>query len=371
MEEQKAPKISGMRKWEEIAAPAPHLTGAEITARENDRLFAEMQKNFIGPWRQTQNTFLEKSDEADERNNVCLRELLHLSVEEIVSWFDIVIRKQQTNLPDGLPDVPLLKAKIAELRPRIVGLKEEFDSMSAKKRRDLDDQDEVEHKRRGVTRQLFKERFKREWVRCEKEIANLQNEMRRTTPVPLPPAEDVIDLITRKRDFLFRDYPEPACVIHYEDSNTKYHWADLYKGVLALQAPVNFSGDYKIENDVISRAIMTFIGLNRLCPLPPDKILHRYPWITQTAPLSRYALKLDDDGIYERLNAEDGEKENALIIKTGGAQIGGQIQGAGWRRQLSSFNLRPERFAGSSTLTPEENSYRESEDLASEDFDPN
>lgn len=378
------------KREEQVAQPAP-LTPQERAEREREVLLPHARKYLLSG----KETKLPELGPAF----VSLREVLSISRETILEWFNRVIRKKVSPSvsapPIFPPDYVALQASIDDCRQRILGLEKETEGMSAKLRSDLDDQDEREGKKRGATRRAYRAQFKRAITQIKAEIADLTNQKRRKT---LPTfcietirfryhildegkrpkgrefecsvqgnklrvnndeymllLKEVIqwpsytEKILANRDLTFGDH----LLMERRDN-----WLKHYEGVLALRESAT-KEDSKVENDIIQTAINS-----RWCAPPSQEVLKRYPWIMNAS--------------YEKeipLEHGDTDFENELIIKTGGASIGGQIVGAGIdksgrQRGLSSFHV-PLNPTGEEQGASEHNEALESDAWENpEEFDP-
>jgi hypothetical protein len=304
---------------------------------------------------------------------VCLREVLGLTREQVISWFPFVLSPRL--LPEPVPEPPPIDVKghteaITKLRAKIEELEKEFAGMSAKAivgdglaprgKKLLKDGSPNPSYLDTATRNYYKRQFKTEITKLDKEIREHENAKRRKPlVVPSPAVEAIpsrdlytieqmphhtrvstINRVVRERDFTLEDFLALFLVVRDEEGR-RCTWAHHYQSIAALQNPPIPDDDY--ENKAIQLAIQ--VGA---CPQPSEEIRSRYPEAMDSAFAKFFG--------WGDVSEADTASENKLITKTGGAQIGGQIASAGllWnpgsgtfrQRALHTFDL-PERSGGS------------------------
>ena len=251
-----------------------------------------------------------------------LREILGLTREEIASWFPRVIAEKTP--PQG-PDKAALQAEIDAHREEIGKLKINIEGMSAAKRgREFLGNGEADPSYLDTaTRNNFKAQDRRAIARHEKAIKECENGKRRKPRAIIDRSHWVLEVLL-ERDFTFADlfiFKNFGGEWKKGRPVGRHSWIEHYEAVTRLDEAER-SDDPETENDVILYAIM--LGFYN-CSSP--KIRKRYPWIFKES--------------FPEFEREVDLSENALIEKTGGAQIGGQIQGAGWTFSASSGKFRP------------------------------
>jgi hypothetical protein len=262
--------------------------------------------------------------EVKESKFICLRELLGISYDEILSWFPRVLRKK-IEVPPYVPDKEGLQHKIDQARAQLKRIGGEWKQLSARVRgREFqkDGSPNPSYLDPDMRAELKRE-LKREMAKENKTISECRTEMYRTT-APLDPKAKVNELswreeILRDRDFTFEDLFRHWYVVG--DPNQR--WTVVYKEAIA-SGLVGIWGRSRAENEVIQYAIQL-----RFCLPPSLEIQDKYPWIM------RRFTDIFDDG-YSAQEENDSAQENKLVLKTGGDQIGGQIVGAGVRCNTST-----------------------------------
>jgi hypothetical protein len=251
-----------------------------------------------------------------DRPYICLRDLLGLSREQILAWFDVVIAEKYVDLPpEPLPpvDKELLNKIVADCRKAIEDIETEIKNRSVKVRgKELlkDGSPNPSYLDDEARRRLNRE-DRAKIKKLEKQIQERKNEKERKVPAPksAPAAEGYIESIVRKRDFLFSDV-----LVHHKE------WMVTYGDVVNLQVAATHEVDV-IENKVIQLALAVLP--KSICPRPSDEMLEKYPWI-----------KLKSLEGFDRVGRDydnEAELENKYILKTGGGSIGARISAAGWR----------------------------------------
>lgn len=311
------------QEYERPAQPKP-LSESERQEQEREALLPHAKKFFFP----TPDADLRrKVDEIKDTSFVCFREVLGLSRDEILSWFDKAVAPKVEEQP-YIPDSTNLQRSIDASRVAIVKLENEKKGMSAKLRgrQFLDNGDPDPSYLDTPTRNNYKAKFTREINRYQKMISECRNEMyRKTAPdshaIPIEEL-DWKERILRERDFKFDDF-------------FSFHpgWVQQYKDAAALQTFVIE------EDDTENLAIQLAIKLG-YCPEPSLETQRRYPGIVR----QRFEDFEDD---------ESEVQESKLVRKTGGSQIGGQVVSVGWRwskttgkfthRAISNFDILQDR----------------------------
>jgi hypothetical protein len=238
---------------------------------------------------------------------VSYRQLLGLSHDDLVGWFSTTI-KTTTQIGNGQP---VLKSSsrvergIVRLEKKISREQAVIDSMSARAQKlERMPDDRLDAK----TRESYKRQSRAEIKKHDTKLAALRV---RLDDWPSNKENWAKTTRTVQVEIKFRE-----CL---------YEKDQEYEAVVALQRPMTANWK-QWENVVVRLAIQA--GIYQ----PPVEIARKYRELSQK--------------VKRELEQADDLSENALILKTGGAQIGGRIKSAGWideeggsvRRQLESFN---------------------------------
>ncbi len=239
----------------------------------------------------------------------------------------------------------LVRQRVKDSEARLVELDGEHDGFSAKARPDLDAKTRNKY-RAQIRRQ--REAVDKDIIQRKSSIAQLMNEIKKANN----PVNYIDEVISEKREQV--RHPGPSFL---EWSNTREDgrrdMPDLRKYEEMLRGS-DKKGWGRLENHIIREAIRYGV----LCPLPEawledTKLPFGCVDAAKLIAASKHRISLDGITVIRyslldrgnrgsHVESEQDDPENALILKTGGAQIGGQVLGGRQTRtglKLESFNL--------------------------------